>query len=104
MADLTHKEKDELIKELKAKLKEMKTVEKELAVTAAELSSQSLGIHKDANGKYHLVEIKYDIEKNLAAIDKLEPLNTHDYAIALYQAKKFLVEKILEKARGGKYV
>lgn len=104
MTTLNHSEKDALIKELKEKLKEMKAVEKAAITTAAELSSHGMGIHKDEKGYYFLVKIKYDVEKNIAAIEKLEPLNSYDYAIALFQAKKYIVEVILAKARGGRYV
>lgn len=103
MASLTHAEKDALIKELKEKLKEMKEVEKAVEVTAANLSAPALGVHKDSKGSYHLVKINYDVEQNLAAIEKVETLSSHDFAIALFQSKKYLVEKILEKARGSKY-
>lgn len=101
---MTHAEKDELIKELKAKLKEMKAVEKAVKATAGTLSDKALGVHKDKEGKFHLVKINYDVEQNLAAIEKVEALQSYDYAIALHQAKIYLVEKILMKAVGGKYV
>lgn len=104
MADLTKEELKEQNKELRSKLKEMKELEKQVKLTAKDLSQSGLGVHKDEKGKYHLVHIKYDIEKNAAVIDKLEPLDTHDFTIAAYKAKQELAEKILRKARGDKYV
>lgn len=97
------KELVEIIQELKEKLKEMKPVEKQLTAQLDELHQPAIGLHKDESGKYHLVHIKYDLEKNAAGIEKIEDLNTHDMALALFNTNKVVAEKIMRKARGGKY-
>jgi hypothetical protein len=103
MAELNHKEKDEIIKELKAKLKEYKQLEQATKATAKDLSQLSIGVQKAADGKYELVHVRYDTEKNAAAVEKIEKLDTHDFAIAAHKARELLGEKILRKARGDKY-
>lgn len=100
----TKKELAEIIRELKEKLGEMKDVEQQVMATSEELKTPAIGVHRDAKGKYHLIEIGYDLEKNAAAIVTSTPLDTGDYAIASYKAKQFLIDKILNKAKGGKYV
>lgn len=104
MVDKTKAELLETIKELRTKLKEMKVVEQVLTATAKELPLLGLGVHKDKDGKFLLVHIKYDIEKNAAVIDRLESLDTHDFAIAAYKARQELAERILRKVKGDKYV
>lgn len=99
MATLNHAEKDELIKELKAKLKEMKQLEKAVETTAAELSVPALGVHKDSDGKFYLIDVRYDLEQNVAAISKKIDLNSRDYAIALNKAKEYLVFQILKAGK-----
>ena len=100
---LTHKEKDDIIKELKEKLESMKSVEEQITLTAAELSQYGFGICKDSVGDYQLVKLKFDIDKNTAAIDGQDNLGK-DVAIVLYKAKQYLVETVIKKAKGGKYV
>lgn len=99
MASLSHAEKDELIKELKAKLKEMKQLEKAVETTAAELSVPAFGVQKDKKGNYFLVKIKYDLEQGIAAIDCKESLNTTSYPVALMKAKEYLVFEILKTGK-----
>lgn len=100
----TKKELAAIIREMKAKLSEMKDVEKQVTTEASELSAPGLSIHRDEKGKFHLVKLKYDIEKNAATIEKVESLDSSDPAIATFKAKQYLVETIIAKAKGGKYV
>jgi hypothetical protein len=104
MVEPTKDELKETIRELRAKLKEMKELEKQVTATAKDLSQLGIGVIKDSAGKYSLVEIKYDVEKNAAVIDKVVQLDTHDFAIATYKANQTLAERILRKVRGDKYV
>ena len=104
MGDLTKKELEEIIKELRAKLKEFKTLEQSSKATAEELSQLGISVVKGSDGKYSLVELKFDLEKNVAVVGKVTALDTHDFSIATYKANQFLAEKILRKARGDKYV
>ena len=99
MAALTHKEKDDLIAALKEELARLQVKD----APAEELGQVAIGVIKQ-NGKYALVELKYDEAKNVAAIDKVTALDTHDFAVAAYKASQYLTEKVLRKARGDKYV
>lgn len=103
MVDYTKDQLKAVNKELREKLKEMKSVEQQVTADAKDLSHYSIGVHKDEKGNYSLVHVKYDVEKNVAVIEKVESLDTFDFAIANYKAKDFLVERILRKARGDKY-
>ena len=103
MASQTHQEKDDLIKELKAKLKEMQKAEKQLEATAESLEFQALGVKKNEAGKYELVIVGYDADKGLAAISEVKELDT-SYATAAFKAQQYLIEKIMQKAKGGRYV
>lgn len=103
LEDNTKKALAEMVRALEAKVKELQTVEKQQTAVLDELKRPAIGLHKDEKGKYHLVHIKYDIEKNAAAVEKLESLSSADPAIALWNLKKFVAETIMRKARGGKY-
>lgn len=98
------KELVELIHQLQDKLKEMKPVESAITAKLEELSAPAIGLHKDSDGFYHLVKIKYDVEKNAAGIEKVEKLDSRDEAIVTYKLNQYTNETIMRKARGGKYV
>lgn len=97
------KELVELIHQLQDKLKELATVEKQATAKLEELKSPAIGLSKDKNGFYSLVKIKYDAEKNAAAIESIDKLDSRDEAIVVYKLKQYTVETIMRKARGGKY-
>ena len=104
LVDRTKKELVEIIHDLQEKLKELKPVESALTSQLADLHSDAVGLIKNEKGQYRLVKIKYDVEKNAAAIESLDPLNdTVDPAIAIYKLNQFTQETILRKARGSKY-
>jgi hypothetical protein len=103
MVDKTKPELQETIKELRAKLKEMKSIEEVVTATAKELTDFALGVHKGVDGKFNIVHIRYDVEKNAAVIEKLDALGTHDFSIAAYKARQELAERVLRKAKGDKY-
>lgn len=104
MSDLrTKKELLEVVQELSAKLKEMKGTEKQLNISAAELSSPALGLHKDASGKYHIVELKYDFESKAAVITGTEALDSTDPSIASFKLKKRIILDVYLPCAGGKY-
>lgn len=104
MTDQTKDDLKRINRELKEKLKQMKELEQTVKTTAQDLSHLALGVHKDSAGKFSIVEIKYDVEKNVAVIDKVVELGTTDFAIASYKARQELGERVLRKARGDKYV
>jgi hypothetical protein len=98
------KELVEIIQQMKDKVKELSQVEKQQAAQLDDLNAPAIGLHKDEQGRYHLVHIKFDVEKNAAGIERLENLNnTTDPAIALWNLNKIVTETIMRKARGGKY-
>lgn len=100
----TKKELAAIIREMKEKLKEVKSVETRITAEATEMTLEALGVQKNEKGHYTLVKVVYDPEKKAAAFKEIVNLETGDFAIASYKAKEFLVEKILAKARGSKYV
>lgn len=99
----TKKELVDLIHQLQDKVKEMKPVEKQLTAQLDELKAPAIGLHKDEKGVYHLIFIKYDIDKKAAAIENVTSLESTDPAIGLYNLNKYVSETIVRKARGGKY-
>jgi signal recognition particle subunit SEC65 len=99
----TKKELADMVRELEVKLKEVKHVESQILPQFAELEHPALGLTKDSDGYYHMVHIKYDLDKKTAMIDTTEKIETRDQAIVLYRLKQQLTEKIMRKARGGMY-
>ena len=84
----------EIIESLTQKLELVKTDAKRLEGIDANLPSQGFSIVKNDKDKYQLVHLAFDIESGNAKVDKVEELDTGDYDIALFQAKKHLVEKL----------
>lgn len=98
------KELVEIIHQLQDKLKEMKQIETKVTTEEADLSRKAIGVHKDKNGNYFAVNLVYDIEKNAATIKSIDNLNTKDYAILVYQAKKYLGDVIAQSQTKEKNV
>jgi hypothetical protein len=103
LEDNTKKDLANMVRELEAKLKEMKPVEKQLTAKVDELKQLAIGLHRDENGKYHLVKIKFDAPSKAAGVDDIVDLSTTDPAIAFYNINKYVSEVIMRKLRGGKY-
>lgn len=103
LEDRSKKELAQMVRDLQDKLIEMKPVESALTSQLSELNSHAIGLTKDERGNLSLVHIKYDLEKNAAAIEKLTSLESFDYAIADFKLKQFVAEVIVRKTRGGKY-
>lgn len=97
------KELVELIHQLQDKVKELAKVEKQATAQLSELEHNAIGLTKDKDGYYHMVKIKYDVDKSAAMIDNVERIDSRDQAIVLYKLKQYAVETIMRKARGGKY-
>ena len=98
MAALTHKEKDQIIKELKKEVKELKDKifqKKEKSVT---LNGVGFGVIKK-DKVYHLVNLKFDLETGEAIVVSDTPLGRFDRA--LFECKKFMVEKIFKPLQRG---
>lgn len=100
---MTHKEKDDLIRELKDKLSEVRGVEKQLNASSANLTSPAIGLHKDEKGSFALVEIKFDVESKAGTVSNLIQLDTTDPSIASYKLKEYVIENVFRKITGGKY-
>lgn len=100
---MSKKELLDIIVELEQKLKEVQHIEKQVTAELTDLTKNAIGLVKDEDGFYSLVKIKFDNEKNAAAIDKLDRIETRDEAIVAYKINKFVQEEIIRKARGGKY-
>jgi hypothetical protein len=96
------KELVEIISELKNKVKELKPVEASISAKLDDLEFPAVGLHKNENGEYQVVKIKYDLEKNAAAIEALSDEKNKDVALA-YQSINKIIEQMVRKARGGKY-
>ncbi len=103
LEDNTKKALADMVRALQEKLKEMKPVESQLTAKLDELKAPAIGLHKDENGNYSLVKIKFDIEKNAAAIESLQDLESRDPAIATHKLKEYAMEVVMRKTRGGRY-
>jgi hypothetical protein len=88
------KELVEIIHQLQDKLKEMRGVEAQINTEVDTLKSPAVGAYKDKNGNYFMVNLVYDLDKNIAAIKSIDNLNTKDYAILVYKAKLYMGEVI----------
>lgn len=103
LTDRTKKELVQIIHDLKEKIKDLKPVESALTSQLEELHSHAIGLTKNEEGQLSLVKIKYDVQKNAAAIEKLEQLESKDIAIAQYKLNQYVAETIVRKTRGSKY-
>lgn len=98
----TTKTKDELSEEnklLKEKLKGM--VEKvKQTIVGEELDSIGFSMVKTGDA-FNLVKIKFNVETHEARVESITPIspNPKDMAVAMYQAKKFLVDEIFQKLK-----
>lgn len=100
MSDLEKKSKKELldiIDQLRAKLGEMQGVEAKHEALEQSLPGTGFSIVQ-ASGKFQLVEIKFDFESKAARIDRVEEIYPSNYDFALFQAKKYLIETIMNKS------
>ena len=103
LEDNTKKDLANMVRELESKLKEMKAAEKQLTASVNELKQYAVGLHKDENGKFHLVKLKFDAASKAAGVEEIVDLETSDQAIAAYNVNKYVAEVIMRKVRGGKY-
>jgi hypothetical protein len=99
----TKKELAELIRQLKEKLTEVKGVEKQLNASHADLTSPAIGLHKDKDGKFFLVELKFEVESKAGTVSNLIALDSTDPSIASFKLKQYVIENIFRKITGGKY-
>jgi hypothetical protein len=98
MSDLEKKSKKELldiIDQLREKLGEVKGVEEKQDALENNLPGIGFSVVIDRSGDYKIVEIGFDFDSKAATITNVRELATNGYEYALYDAKKFLIEKIM---------
>jgi hypothetical protein len=99
MSDLEKKSKKELldiIDQLRSKLGEMQGVELKQEALENKLEGTGFSI-VHADGKFQLVEIKFDFASKAAKVEKVEEIYPSNYEFSLFQAKKFLIDKVMSK-------
>lgn len=99
MSDLEKKSKKELldiIDQLRSKLGDMQGVEAKQESLESSLPGTGFSVVQ-SNGKYQLVEIKFDFNSKAARIEKVEEIYPSNYEFAMFQAKKFLIDEIMNK-------
>jgi hypothetical protein len=97
MSDLEKKSKKELldiIDQLRNKLGEMSGVEAKQEALEQTLAGVGFSIVQFEE-KFQLVEIKFDFNSKAARIETVEEIYPSNYEFALFQAKKFLVDKVM---------
>jgi hypothetical protein len=93
---LMQKKKEDLVNIIITMKKELlanRELIEQRAAEADDLDRDALGITKDSSG-FNLVSLKYNETNRNAKVENITKLGK-DYSIALYKAKKFLVEDIL---------
>ena len=103
LEDNTKKDLANMVRELQAKVIELQGLEKQSTAKLDDLKEPAIGLHKDEAGTYHLVKIKYDAVSKAAGVEALESTGTKDVALAFHKLREYAGEKIMRKARGGKY-
>lgn len=100
MTDLEKKSKKELlniIDQLRAKLGEMQVVEAKQDALEQSLNGVGFSVVQDRDGVFNIVQLSFDFDSGAAKLSKVVPVETRGYEYALYEAKKFLIERIMNK-------
>lgn len=100
MSDLEKKSKKELldiIDQLRSKLGEMQGVEAKQEALEQSLPGVGFSVVQDRGGAFNIVQLSFDFDSGAAKISKVVPVETRGYEYALYEAKKFLIERIMNK-------
>jgi hypothetical protein len=93
----TKKELVDIIEQLQAKLVEMRGVEAKADSLESNLPGKGFSIIQDLEGKFQLVKIAFDFDTKAATIVGTEEIYPSNYDFSLYQAKKHLVEVVMNK-------
>jgi len=99
MSDLEKKSKKELldiIDQLRLKLGDMQVIESKQEALESKLDGIGFSVVQDRDNKFKLLKIKFDFDSKAAKIDDVVEV-TSGYDYALYEAKKFLIEKVMNK-------
>jgi hypothetical protein len=100
MTDLEKKSKKELvdiIQQLRDKLSDMQVVEEKQDALETNLSGIGFSIVQDEDEKFKLLEISFDFATKAAKITKVEDIHPSNYEFSLFQAKKFLIDRVMDK-------
>jgi hypothetical protein len=100
VSDLEKKSKKELldiIEQLREKLGNMKEVEAKQGALEQNLPGIGFSVVQDRDGKFKLVEISFDFDSKAATITSVVETNSNGYEYALYEAKKFLIDRVMNK-------
>jgi hypothetical protein len=100
MSDLEKKSKKELldiIDQLRSKLGEMQGVEAKQDALEYNLEGLGFSVIQDRDDTFKILEISFDFDSKAATISRVVDVTTNGYEYALYEAKKFLIEKVMNK-------
>lgn len=98
--DLETKTKKELvaiIDQLQEKLVEMQGVEAKQEASESTLSGKGFSMIQELDDSFSIVEISFDIATKVGKIESVKPIYSKSYELALYEAKKYLVENVMNK-------
>jgi hypothetical protein len=101
MSDLEKKSKKELldiIDQLREKLGNMQGVEAKQEALEQSLPGIGFSVLQDRDDTFKLVEISFDFDSKAAKVAKVIDVVTSGYEYALYDAKKFLIERVMHKS------
>lgn len=101
MSDLEKKSKKELldiIDQLREKLGNMQSVEAKQEALEQSLPGIGFSVIQDRDDKFKLIEISFDFDSKAAKVTNIVEANSNGYEYALYDAKKFLIEKVMNKS------
>jgi len=100
MTDLEKRSKKELldiIEQLRDKIQTLQQVEVVQDALGSKMNGLGFSVIQDPSGSFKLLEILFDFKSKTAKIDKVNDIHPSNYEFALFQAKKFLVESIMNK-------
>lgn len=100
MSDLEKKSKKELldiIDQLRDKLGEMQGVEAKHDALESQLPGYAFSVIQDSDEKFKIVDLMFDFHSKAAKITNVKEVMTQGYDYALYEAKKILIEKVMNK-------
>ena len=101
MSDLEKKSKKELldiIDQLRSKLGEMQGIEAKHEALEQKLDGFGFSVIQDKDDKFHVVELAFDFNSKAAKITNVKEVVTQGYEYAMYEAKKILIEKVMNKS------
>jgi hypothetical protein len=93
----TKKQLVDIIRQLRDKIEELQGVEAKQEASESSLNGKGFSIIQDLDSSFKIVEISFDIATKVGKIDNVKPIETNSYDLALYEAKKYLVQTIMDK-------